>query len=79
MDLTACGGGSTGCYSLSLVNDGDNVTNIVPPCLKLPIKCSSSESFSTLDTLIPFEAGDFMGGACLCLCFDGECFLQGVT
>ncbi len=56
------------------MNDGDVVANIVPPCLKFPIGCSSFESLSTLNTFIPSEIGDFVGGACLCLPFVGGTF-----
>ncbi len=65
MDLTIYDGKLVGCYNPPLLKEGDGAPEAMPPCLRLPIRCSSSESMSTLNMIASFEIGHLGIKACL--------------
>jgi hypothetical protein len=75
VDLTIYDGKLVGCYNPPLLKEGDGAPEAMPPCLRLPIRCSSSESMSTLNMIASSEIGHLGIKACFSLLSMGGTFL----
>jgi hypothetical protein len=69
---------SVGCYNLPLLKEGDGVPKVIPPCLRIPIGCSSFKLMSTSNMIASSEIGNLGIKACLDVPYvEGTLFPRG--